>query len=203
MTHEEFIQAVRDCAIAYLAQSDPEAAQRLDHVKLCYGAGTVRLRGITYHNKWCIEGTKNSALIEIGAFAEQNEAQLSGTTLHELGHALAGPKKGHGIAWQQACAQLGLNNVQAVGTHYDWSMFASELRDKLKTFELTDGKPINVATKVHRCAAGIGSRGGKSRGVGSGSRLRKYVCGHGQIIRASTDVLQAVCGVCGNAFNRV
>jgi hypothetical protein len=50
------------------------------------------------------------------------------------------------------------------------------------------------------CGAGIGTRGGKSRGIGSGSRLRKYVCDCGQIIRAACDDLDATHNECKSAF---
>jgi hypothetical protein len=33
--------------------------------------------------------------------------------------------------------------------------------------------------------------------------MRKYQCGHGQIIRAATDELDATCNCCGTPFVRV
>jgi hypothetical protein len=88
-------------------------------------------------------------------------------------------------------------------------MFERGLRDAIVALgEPVDGRPLNgLATlkigrvgKVGPCTAGVGTRGGKSRGAGSGSRMRKYVCGHGQIIRAATDDLHATCDVCGTPF---
>lgn len=80
----------------------------------------------------------------------------------------------------------------------------------------TDGKPLvssglsplpkiglGKGTVIGPCTAGIGTKGGKSRGVGSGSRLRKYSCEHGQIIRAATDELNATCNICSTLFKQV
>jgi hypothetical protein len=55
-------------------------------------------------------------------------------------------------------------------------------------------------TKVGPCTAGTGTRGGTSRGPGSGSRMRKYVSGCGQIVRAATDDLHATCDCCQTPF---
>lgn len=35
------------------------------------------------------------------------EAEVRDTILHEIAHALAGSKAGHGIAWRQACRRIG------------------------------------------------------------------------------------------------
>lgn len=233
MTRERYIQAVRSAALA-VAVLSTEERDHLAGLKMVYGTGYgTGARGITYHEAWTkpVNGcshvhaapapgevpaaAKGDALIEICAFAEESLVQLAGTTVHEMGHALAGVGKGHGKEWAGCCKRLGLRGMRAAGTQYVSAMFVPALREKLAAIPVpTDGRVIGwnergagaglagLFTRVRPCSAGIGSRGGKSRGVGSGSRLRKYVCGCGQIIRASTDTLEATHGPCGTAFQK-
>jgi hypothetical protein len=207
-THETFIHAVRDAAVARL--NDDDRAKVLD-VKLVYGAGyKTGARGVTFNKVW--KNGHDHDLCEICAFGEDSIVQVAGTTIHELAHALAGCAAGHSKAWADACAKLGLRFVRAAGTRYSLACFTPDVRQALATMPLpTDGGPgalrglsPNVAPvgKGRPCGAGIGTRGGKSRGVGSGSRLRKYVCDCGVIIRASRDDLAATCNLCGSSFNR-
>lgn len=42
---------------------------------------------------------------------------------------------------------------------------------------------------------------GRASGSGKGSRLRKYTCGCGQIVRAATDTLDATCNKCNTPFS--
>jgi hypothetical protein len=62
--------------------------------------------------------------------------------------------------------------------------------------------PFKARNHMKPCMAGIGTRGGKSRGKGSGSRLRKFQCSCGQIVRASCDELPALHLPCGTGFQR-
>lgn len=215
VTHEQFIHRVRDIVLSFAAGTlTAEEIQKLQHVKLVYGLGEAGLRGVTYFNKW--EHKCGTDLVEICAFGEESWVQLAGTTVHELGHVLAGPGVGHEKGWKTACEKLGLRRIKAAGTVYQLAMFHPQIRNAIALMDKpSDGKPITpygsiaglgqilgllAAPKVRVCTQGIGVRGGKSRGVGSGSRLRKYVCGHGQIIRASTDDLKALCEVCNTPF---
>ena len=225
MTREQYIHAVRD-AVLSIAVLESDEREMLAGLKMVYGTGYgTGARGITYYNAWqggCAapkcNHTSHDALIEICAFAEESLVQLAGTTVHEMGHALAGKGKGHSKDWLTACKRLGLRQIKAAGTVYQSAMFVPALREKLARLPApTDGKVIgwnnvpvsgmNLAgilglTRTRPCAAGVGSRGGRSRGPGSGSRLRKYVCGCGVIIRASRDDLKATCGLCGSEFQR-
>jgi hypothetical protein len=237
VTHEHFIQQVRDVAVSYASNVHARvhanghttvpalSADQLAAVaraKLLYGRGHYGLRGVTQYGAW-VNGQAPDDLIEVCAASEESWIQLAGTTIHELAHTAAGIGQGHGKEWKNACAALGLRRVHAAGTVYQLANFAPQLRMALALMEKpADGTPaingVSVAglpnVKARPCAAGVGVRGGKSRGVGSGSRLRKYVCDgyfpldvpesmrsrHGQIIRASTDNLDATCNVCGGKF---
>jgi hypothetical protein len=209
MTHEAFILAVRDRALARL----PEGADRtrLAHTKLVYGTGAGRagVRGTTFHGTWQNGHPDALATLEICSFAEEGPCQLAGTTLHEMGHALAGPMEGHGKAWRAACARLGLTVTSAAGQTYTWDAFAPDIRKTLERLpEPTDGKPVALVARrggaqgPRPCTMGQGSRGGTSRGPGSGSRYRLWVCGCGVKVRVASEDFQAICGRCAGAFAR-
>lgn len=208
VTHEQFISTVRDLGLKY-GKLPVEAAAKVAKAKLLYGIGSAGLRGVTNYGAWQ-NGSKDE-LIEICAAGEESWIQLAGTTLHECAHVAAGHMAGHGKGWKEACEALGLRRVHAAGTRYCLASFAPELRMALAAIRHpTDGTPTIgsyglilrglLPTFLRPCTAGIGTRGGKSRGVGSGSRLRKYICGHGQIVRAATDELHAHCTHCDTPF---
>jgi hypothetical protein len=212
VTHEAFIQAIRDLSVQYASTHatglESDALSRVARAKLLYGRGHFGLRGVTQYGAW-VNGNTDE-LIEVCAASEESWIQLAGTTIHELAHAATGMGHGHNKAWREACAALGLRRVFAAGTEYRLANFAPELRMALAALDKpADGTPAIAAgllagmvssPKNRPCTAGVGVRGGTSRGPGSGSRLRKYVCTHGQIIRASTDELNATCNVCGGKF---
>lgn len=207
MNHETFIHAVRDAAIGYLAATDADAADRVSKAKVVYGVGSPSLRGVTIYSRWKPNGDDTAQpIIEICAFGEESMIQVAGTTIHELAHVLAEHGAGHSSKWKNACERLGLRCVKAAGTRYSWAMFAPAIRARLTELGVSDGAPVNGSAAGSRkpgpCTAGIGTRGGKSRGIGSGSRLRKYVADCGQIIRASTDALDATCNCCDSHFHR-
>lgn len=210
VTHESFIQAVRDASVAYArgwqaarptVALTSEQMDRVTGAKLVYGRGDHGLRGVTMFGAW-----KNGSvdeLIEVCALAEESWVQLAGTTIHELAHAAAGfevegKRVGHGKLWKQLCAALGMRRAKESGMVYRKINFAPELRHAIEALPKPDdglpnaGVDALTAFKRRGCLAGLGARGGKSRGAGSGSRQRKYVCDVcGQIIRAGTDDLVA------------
>lgn len=208
LTHEGFVQAVAKLGVALLKADEDRAA--VGRAKLTYGMGAgMGARGVTYFDKWLNNKDEQAHFVEICAHGEESPVQLAGTTLHELGHVLAGFKAGHSKDWKGACEKLGLRAIRAAGTNYSLGMFDPRIRgeiDKL-ILKMNDGKPHRAsigAFKPRPCSAGVGVRGGKSRGVGSGSRLRKYVCAEcGQIIRASTDDLEVQHIKDGGMFTRV
>lgn len=218
-THESYIHAVRDIALNYAvhvrqhpqmqiagipALSD-EQITAIEHAKLVYGRGHITLRGVTQYGAWK-NGRDSDELVEICALGEESWEQLAGTTIHELAHVASGLGAGHSKVWKQNCVALGLRLARAAGTVYRRPMFAPEVRHALASLPPPeDGLPKSQMDALGKlviarpCAAGLGTRGGTTHGPGSG-RLRKYVCAHGQIIRASTDNLNATCNVCGKPF---
>lgn len=199
VTHEQFIQAVR--AIGAMRLQDPNERAKVLGVKLVYGAGErLSLRGRTIQDGWVDGSGDVTAFAEVCAAGQESHPQLACTTLHELAHALVGPGHGHDKVWKEACLKLGLRLAKA-GQRYYPALLAPEVREAISAMEPADGSPsiLHIPERAI-CSMGVGTRGGKSRGKGSGSRLRKYVCGHGQIIRASTDELNATCNVCNSQF---
>lgn len=212
LSHEAFIHAVRNIVAS---RANAQDAAKLRRIKLAYGFGQPGLRGVTIYSRWANGHGPQDAdpFVEICAAGEESIVQLAGTTVHELAHVVAGWDAGHGKDWKATCERLGLRCVMAAGTRYSWAMFERGLRDAILALgEPADGRPMNGLVtmkigkrqgKVGPCTAGVGTRGGKSRGAGSGSRMRKYVCGHGQIIRAATDELDCTCNVCSTPFARI
>jgi len=206
LTHEQFIQAVRDIAVKRLAEQERIAA--LD-AKLVYGAGSRRTRGVTYFGAW--KNGHEHALAEVCAFAEDSPVQIAGTTLHELGHVLAGPGKGHGKGWAECCDRLGLRFVRAAGTRYSLACFAPDIRIAIAKLMplINDGKPqprdgidvtgIPLQFKIRPCSAGLGARGGKGR---ARKQMRRFVCSCGVIARVCRDDFPATCNLCGSGFIR-
>ena len=208
-THQEYIQRVAEIALSRLP-ADLRAKVR---AHLTYGHGQPGLRGVTYYGRWLPgDGSEPIPFVEICASGEENDIQLAGTTIHELAHVLAGPAAGHGKAWKDACELLGLRRPKAAGNVYRMAQFAPDVRFAIANLRSpTDGKPVGLhallgrAVKPKACPLGIGTRGGKSRGVGSGSRLRKYVCECSPkpvIVRVASDDFRAHCDICGAAFKQ-
>lgn len=207
MTHERYVAAVAALAIARLS---PEEAELASKIKLAYGSGPNGTRGVTYFGSWKGQGEDGARpFVEVCAFGEQDWIQLAGTTIHELGHVLAGPGAGHSKAWHAACARLGLRCVLAAGHAYMLANFAPGLREAIEALpKPVDGLPANLASgigkfmKFRPCGAGHGTRGGKSRGAGSGSRLRLWACEcvPPVKVRVASDAFAAHCDHCGAAF---
>lgn len=219
-THETYIRKVAALAIR-LGDLNPTEREELQSIKLVYGAGPSGTRGVTYYNRWKPNADKSVPFVEVCAFGQESLVQVCGTTIHELGHVLAGWNAGHGSAWSAACKRLGLSNIQAAGTEYKWDCFAPKLRKALEALPAPiDGNPQSLAAQFplgmlgpgtgiapvfKPCGAGIGTRGGKSRGVGSGSRLRLFQCAcHKPVkVRIAADSFDATHNPCGKAFIRV
>jgi len=207
ITHESYVNAIAELAISRLPASNTRAL--LSSIKLVYGAGESGVRGITYYNRWNRGGTSTVPFVEICAFGQESWIQIAGTTLHELGHVAAGFGAGHGRDWKAACETLGLRRVKAAGTEYKLSMLCPDLRESIASLPRpNDGAPVKTLASmglpgsivIRPCPAGIGTRGGKSRGVGSGSRLRLWQCSCGCKARVASDTFEATHTPCNTAF---
>jgi hypothetical protein len=212
VTREMYVQAVAGLALARLGDVDRLA---LRGVKLTYGSGLGQgARGFTCLGAWKGEGPAPAhAFIEICAAGEDGGpggwVQIAGTTLHELGHALAPAGTGHGPGWAEACARLGLRRMKAAGTQYCLALFAPGLRQEIAALPRPNDGAWAWAGAAQRpsgprpCAAGQGTRGGRSRGAGSGSRLRLYHCQCQPPVKVRCSApggLRAHCDVCRGAF---
>ena len=182
-THEAFIHAIVGLAKARLNAAD---CRLIDDAKITYGAGDAGTRGVTYFGTWENGGGPDQphSFVEICAFGESDPVQIAGTTLHELAHVIAGFEAGHGKGWKDTCRKVGLRVAKAAGQSYCMAYFSPDIRFQIAALKSpNDGRPIVTRlngfspTRPRPCGAVIGVRGGKSRGKGSGSRLKKVSCG--------------------------
>jgi len=213
LTHEEYLHIVRQVLAARLNATE-EA--RLLEAELFYGAGEVHVYGTCFYDRWTREGTHD--VIEISAFCEESLEQLWETLAHECAHVLAGWSAGHGSQWKSVAKRLGLRNPTAAGPARIEDM-DPDLIWRLRQIPVPqDGTPVNRSVSVirtggttsgieagSRCPLGIGTQGGTSRGPGSGSRLRLYMCECERPfrIRVASDDFQARCLKCESVFQRV
>lgn len=209
MTHEEFVTAIADVAAGKLGSAEQEKVRA---IKLCYGAGPDGTRGVTYFNRWKTGPEAAMPFVAINAIHQESIVQLAGTTLHELGHVLAGWEAGHRKDWSDACSRLGLRCVKAAGTAYTWAHFAPDIRHAIACLPRpVDGNPLPLAAlalpggrtpAIKPCSAGQGTKGGRSRGTGSGSRLRLFECECEPPIkvRVARDEFDCTCNTCSTVF---
>jgi hypothetical protein len=228
-THEMYVASIYALALRGPGLSNDDK-RKLRAIKLSYGAGPDGTRGVTYYQRWkphkCGRGCNGNGkghahhkpdeavpFVAICATGQESHVQVCGTVLHELGHVLAGMGVGHGQVWHDCCARLGLISVRAAGTEYTWDNFDPKIAKQLRRLRLpNDGAPVapigsggawgGVVPKLKPCGAGWGTKGGKSRGVGSKSRLLLYhcACETPVKIRHSGQHLQAQCLVCNSPF---
>ena len=205
--HQAFVEEVATLAIARLDSEEQKKCQ----ARILYGVGRPGVRGTTFYGSWKNGGEEPIDIVEICALHEESLVQVAGTTVHEIGHVLAGQEAGHHKPWKDACSQLGLRRAMMGGQTYLLSSFEPELREVIARRVFLDGKPIfglngapTPSRKLRPCTLGFGTKGGKSRGVGSGSRQRKFVCECDPpiIVRSARDELHALCCICGELFKR-
>lgn len=212
MQHEDFIQRVRGLVLQ--REIGLDRRDKLMTCKVTYGVGERGLRGLTYYKAWGKKDCQPVELVGVCATGEESIVQLAGTTIHELAHVAAGSGAGHGISWRDSCELLGLRTCQAAGQQYLPDNFDPPLWDAIvKLGEPQDGNPllsnvdglpfIGVPTgKFKPCPLGIGTRGGQSRGKGSGSRMRLYhcQCNPPVKVRVASDEFAAKCDHCSAPF---
>lgn len=199
---------------------DDGERDRLMSARIVYGIGNATGRGgyygITVYGVWRTgdDGDDAAPLIELAASAQLSFAQLALTLIHELGHVLAGHSAGHGKAWRDACDRLGLRHARAVGGSVWLARAPYPIRAAIVAHAamVTDGTPAFygtgsavTVTGVGGCRGGQGTRGGTSRGTGSGSRMVKLTCecGKPRVIRGAASTIALgpiVCGVCVKPF---
>jgi hypothetical protein len=208
LAHEEYLHAVRDVLVARLNEAE---RIRVLGTELLYGAGRPSVFGTCFYNRWKREQTHD--VIEISAFNEESVEQLWETVAHELAHAVAGYQAGHGPDWKAAARRLGLRRPAASGPAGIEDL-DPELTKVLRRIPVPqDGRPVTSSTSVIRtgitsgstCPLGIGTQGGTSRGPGSGSRLRLYMCECERPVRVrvASDDFMARCLVCESEFQRI
>ena len=220
MQHEDFIHSIR-ALVAHPDKLGHELSNTLMSCKLTYGAGGDKgLRGITYYAAWGRAGQEHpSALGGVCATGEESIVQLAGTTVHELAHVASGPTAGHGISWKDSCRLLGLTTALASGQDYLPTHFDPQLWERIVALgQPQDGNPLlsrveglpfvgvpgGKGGKAAPCPLGIGTKGGTSRGKGSGSRMRLYHCQCQPVVkvRVASDELDAMCNRCKAMFQR-
>jgi hypothetical protein len=210
-THESFINRIREVVLNNAKDNlSKTQIEIIKSVKLCYGGTDGNIRGITVFDNWQ-KGKDSAPLICINPICQSSYIQIFGTVIHELSHAIIPFEHGHDKVWKEACGLLGLVDAKAAGQDYQQSCIEPSLFKKLnKIAKPTDGLPNNkprLNAKTNKftpapCSHGQGSRGGKSRGKGSGSRMKKYICicEPPIIIRHAGDDLDCRCNVCKENF---
>jgi predicted SprT family Zn-dependent metalloprotease len=209
LTHESHLHLVRDVLAARLNAG--ERAKALN-AELFYGAGRPNAFGACFYDRWNREQTQD--VIEIAAFNEVSLEQLWETLAHELAHTVAGHDAGHGPEWKAVAKRLGLRSPKAAGRACSQQL-DPEVINVLRQIPVPqDGKPVTASASVVKtvstpgstCPAGIGTQDGKSRGPGSGSRLRLFMCECSDPpvrARVASDKFNATCDTCGSKFQRV
>ena len=177
VAHEEYLVAIT----AAVCEQQPATAAALSEVRVVFGTGAHRR---SLHRVWGgEEADEPLPLVEIAAIGGLSPVETCHVLLHELAHVLA-PGAGHGKAWRYAARQVGLREPRAwpdTSELSDWSAIAPDIRAKLQAIpEPTERAPADYSYDWHRqgCGVGYGTRGGTSRGEGSGSRYLKVVCQH-------------------------
>lgn len=207
-THEQFIHEV--AALVASRLNEKERAL-IEETKLVYGAGPNGTRGITYYDRWNGNGHGAVPFVEICAFTQESWVQIAGTTIHEMAHVLCGMGVGHSTAWKFMCDRIGLRVAKAAGHRYTLSSFDPEMRAGLVALDKpSDGEPTKDLTLTGRnfvlrvCGAGIGTKGGKSRGTGSGSRMKLYQCECEPPVkvRHAGNRFDATCNCCNTSFTQ-
>ena len=231
-THELYLHAVRDVVVTRAIERKAitaDQADRLARTKLLYGIGDGTYRGVTVYGAWHNgnpgnadggdEGLAGRAdIVEVAATGQESWVQLAGTVIHELAHVLAGHAAGHSTAWKDTAVALGFTmRPAAAGQVYHLAMIEPAIRHAVHALaqRIGDGRPefrtfaipaaSTTAVTPRPCSAGIGTKGGTSRGKGSGSRMRLWQCActpKPVKVRVASADFRATCDHCGAAFTR-
>jgi len=221
-THDAYIADVARLACRHPGSTEPDRIA-ISKVRLAYGDGEAGVMGVTRFNLWKgPDGERQHWCAVCATCQPEGSFLLAETVLHELGHAIAGQLGAHGPLWKAACERLGLADAKATYAHGDKPVFSAWMAAQLaKLKEPTEGRPDRAAGPVlgpplppgalppiRPCGAGVGTKGGKSRGPGSGTRNALHVCGGCKPpvkVRAAVSKrpLSATCDHCKTSFSRV
>ena len=109
----------------------------LDHAKVRAGACFFKEKKISFSRNFI----KNS-----------NESEIYDTILHEIAHALVGPKYGHGIVWKNMAKRLGCSAKRCHTlefSNYKWIRYCENFCWEQKTHRLK----LNLICK--KCGASV------------------------------------------------
>jgi len=194
--------------IVSAARLNDAERKKLLATELLYGVGGSGVYGMCLYDKWFRDGVQD--VIQVSALFGESLLEKWCTIAHELGHVLAGPGTGHGPEWKAAARRLQLINPRATGAA-QLDDLDPVLVEVLQSIPLpTDGAPIcdevaSVRNTIRKgCSVGVGTRGGKSRGAGFGSRLRLWLCEclRPYRVRVASNDFHARCLRCGVVFRR-
>ncbi len=194
-------------AIIELGRLNEEERKKLGSTQLLYGVGQPGVYGVCIYDKWVRDGIQD--VIQISAFYGVAPHEMWVTMTHELAHVLAGDDAAHGSVWRADAKRLGLMNPKATGKpnigDLDPSLVAA-----LRLIPLpTEGEPLSdeggsrLTPRNKGCTVGIGKRGGRTHGPGSG-RLRLWICdcARPRRVRIASDKFNARCLDCFSLFRR-
>ena len=172
VTHEDYLAAITAAVCAQF----PATADALNQVHLVFGSGPRRRAACPLCIERGAEGRRSTRCPwSRSPRSAVSPPETCHVVPHELAHILA-PGMGHNKAWHHAARQVGLMRPRArpeVVELSDWSVISPKLCTVLQAIPV----PTEPALAEYRydwqrrpCGAGYGSRGGSSRGEGSGSR---------------------------------
>ena len=182
--------------------------EKLLATELLFGAYDPGVYGACFFERWVRDGIQD--VIQISAFWATSQEEMWVTMVHECAHVLAGKSAGHGPVWKATAIRLGLIHPKASGEPSIEDLHP-DLVTVLKAIPLpTDGMPVCDGQGRRRskgrsgCKVGIGSREGKSRGPGTGSRLRLWLCQcePPYRVRVASNDFKALCLRCRAEFVR-
>lgn len=180
----QYLEAVRNIVVERAERGgkvSAEEAEALQGARILYGVGyRKRSFGTCFHAGW----NERDAAIEIAARNQESPWQLAVTMTHELGHVLV---KGHRAPWRDACVRLGFTERPKAKHGHEVGILVTDLGASIQAEieRLNSEKPT------------LAFGGGLRKQT---TRMRKYACPCGQIVRAATDTLRAVHVECGGEF---
>jgi len=138
-----------------------------------------------WHKGWVNNEGNNVPYIIIHPKLLENQLEILAVLLHECIHILY-PHAGHKGAFADTMKRVGLEGKP------------TKTKPNKKLRKIFQKWQYDKLGKYPFCRVNLTQIGKKQT-----TRLRKYICGHGQILRAATDELMANCEVCSSPFKLV